>query len=80
MRPASRTAAARRVSVRVKGSPVNSQPSALEEDFTLGPGETRTVDAHVQTLRRKLNDARPGAGDLVQTVRGVGYRIREASR
>jgi two-component system alkaline phosphatase synthesis response regulator PhoP len=43
-------------------------------------GETRTVDTHVQTLRRKLNDAHPGAGDFVQTVRGVGYRIREDAR
>ncbi len=39
-------------------------------------GETRTVDTHVQTLRKKLNDACPGAGDIVQTVRGVGYRAK----
>lgn len=39
-------------------------------------GETRTVDTHVQTLRRKLNDAYAGAGDLIRTVRGVGYRIK----
>lgn len=38
-------------------------------------GETRTVDTHVQTLRRKLGSGAPGAGDLVQTVRGVGYRM-----
>ncbi len=39
-------------------------------------GETRTVDTHIQTLRRKLNDAKGGAGDLVETIRGVGYRIK----
>lgn len=39
-------------------------------------GETRTVDTHVQTLRRKLNDAKPGAGDFIQTIRGVGYRMK----
>lgn len=39
-------------------------------------GETRTVDAHIQTLRRKLSDACPGADHLIQTVRGVGYRIK----
>lgn len=39
-------------------------------------GETRTVDTHIQTLRRKLNAALPGAGDIIQTVRGVGYRIK----
>lgn len=39
-------------------------------------GETRTVDTHVQTLRKKLNDVEKGAGDVIQTVRGVGYRAR----
>nr|WP_295286870.1 response regulator transcription factor [uncultured Blautia sp.] len=34
-------------------------------------GETRTVDVHVRTLRQKLRDA----GNLIETVRGVGYRI-----
>ena len=34
-------------------------------------GETRTVDVHVRTLRLKLGEA----GALVETVRGVGYRI-----
>ena len=36
-------------------------------------GETRTVDVHVRTLRQKLGEA----GDLIETVRGVGYRIGE---
>lgn len=35
-------------------------------------GETRTVDVHIRTLRQKLGEA----GDLVETVRGVGYRIK----
>ena len=34
-------------------------------------GETRTVDVHIRTLRQKLGD---GAG-IIETVRGVGYRI-----
>ena len=37
----------------------------------------RTVDSHIKSLRRKLSDAGADAG-LVETVRGVGYRIREA--
>ena len=36
--------------------------------------ETRTVDMHVARLRAKLGDA----GDLLETVRGVGYRFRGA--
>ena len=35
--------------------------------------ETRTVDVHVRTLRQKLGSA----GDMIQTVRGVGYRLGE---
>lgn len=36
-------------------------------------GETRTVDVHIGTLRTKLESA----GDSIQTVRGVGYKIEE---
>ena len=35
-------------------------------------GETRTVDMHIKTLRRKLEEA--GCTDLIRTVRGVGYK------
>ncbi len=35
-------------------------------------GESRTVDVHIRTLRQKLGEA----GDLIETVRGVGYKIR----
>ncbi|MDE3052335.1 MAG: response regulator [Gemmatimonadota bacterium] len=34
--------------------------------------QTRTVDMHVQRLRAKLGDA----GELIETVRGFGYRLR----
>jgi len=34
-------------------------------------GETRTVDVHIRTLRQKLGDD----GDIIETVRGVGYKI-----
>ena len=34
-------------------------------------GETRTVDVHVRSLRQKLGEA----GNMVETVRGGGYRI-----
>ena len=36
-------------------------------------GETRTVDVHVRTLRQKLGEK----GAMIETVRGVGYRIGE---
>jgi two-component system phosphate regulon response regulator PhoB len=35
--------------------------------------DTRTVDTHVRRLREKLGKA----GDIVETVRGFGYRLRE---
>ena len=34
---------------------------------------TRTVDVHIRTLRQKLGEA----GEYIQTVRGVGYKIGE---
>lgn len=34
-------------------------------------GETRTVDVHIRTLRQKLGEA----GELIETIRGVGYRM-----
>jgi len=37
--------------------------------------QTRTVDMHVQRLRAKLGPA----GDLIETVRGFGYRFRNVS-
>jgi DNA-binding response OmpR family regulator len=36
-------------------------------------GVGRTVDGHASRLRRKLRDA--GPDDLVQSIRGVGYRL-----
>lgn len=43
-------------------------------------GETRTVDMHVKTLRKKLAAAAPGAEEAVDTVRGVGYRLKDIPR
>ena len=34
-------------------------------------GESRTVDVHIRTLRTKLGRC----GDMIETVRGVGYRL-----
>jgi two-component system, OmpR family, phosphate regulon response regulator PhoB len=44
-------------------------------DAAIGEGAIvleRTIDVHIKTLRRKL-----GQMDLIETVRGVGYRFRE---
>ncbi|MDR2035044.1 MAG: response regulator transcription factor [Helicobacteraceae bacterium] len=41
-------------------------------DF-IGTSQSRTVDMHVKSLRQKLG----GAGDMIKTVRNVGYKIRE---
>jgi two-component system, OmpR family, phosphate regulon response regulator PhoB len=46
-------------------------------DAAIGDGSIvleRTIDVHIKTLRRKL-----GAADLIETVRGVGYRFKEAN-
>lgn len=36
-------------------------------------GETRTVDMHIRTLRQKLGKY----GEMIETVRNVGYRLEE---
>ncbi len=36
-------------------------------------GESRTVDVHIRTLRQKLGEA----GALIETVKGVGYKIAD---
>lgn len=40
-------------------------------------GETRTVDVHVRHLRSKLDR---GGESLIQTIRGIGYKIRQVAR
>lgn len=46
----------------------------LDRIWMQGAGtETRTVDAHIKTLRQKLG----AQGQVIETVRGVGYRIAE---
>jgi two-component system alkaline phosphatase synthesis response regulator PhoP len=57
------------------GEAVVSRQQLLHEvwgyDFV---GETRTVDTHILTLRGKLG----GCGEIIQTVRGIGYKIGKA--
>jgi two-component system phosphate regulon response regulator PhoB len=35
----------------------------------------RTIDVHIRSLRKKMGDA----ADLIETVRGVGYRFAESA-
>ncbi len=52
---------------------VQARALLLETVWDAAPDiQTRTVDMHVQRLRAKLG----AAGDLIETVRGFGYRIR----
>ncbi|MCU0636443.1 MAG: response regulator transcription factor [Gemmatimonadaceae bacterium] len=54
---------------------VQGRGHLLETVWEAAPDiQTRTVDMHVQRLRAKLGDA----GDLIETVRGFGYRLRAA--
>ena len=54
---------------------VQGRSQLLETVWEAAPDiQTRTVDMHVQRLRAKLDSA----GDLIETVRGFGYRIHAA--
>jgi len=56
---------------------VRSREELLGDVWGYKPGvSTRTVDTHVKRLRDKLNTA----GDLIETVRGMGYRFAEVPR
>lgn len=46
--------------------------AALGEDTMV---MERTIDVHIRALRRKLDDQ----ADVIETVRGVGYRFRDPS-
>jgi len=52
---------------------VQARTHLLETVWEAAPDiQTRTVDMHVQRLRAKLG----AAGELIETVRGFGYRLR----
>jgi two-component system phosphate regulon response regulator PhoB len=51
---------------------VQARAHLLETVWEAAPDiQTRTVDMHVQRLRSKLGNA----GELIETVRGFGYRL-----
>ena len=55
---------------------VQGRGHLLETVWEAAPDiQTRTVDMHVQRLRTKLGSA----GDLIETVRGFGYRLRSTT-
>jgi two-component system, OmpR family, phosphate regulon response regulator PhoB len=48
-------------------------------DAAIGEGQIvleRTIDVHIKTLRKKLEEVNSNT-ELIETVRGVGYRFRE---
>ena len=54
---------------------VQARAHLLETVWDAAPDiQTRTVDMHVQRLRMKLGRA----GDMIETVRGFGYRFNES--
>lgn len=56
---------------------VQSRPQLLEMVWEAQPDiQTRTVDMHVQRLRTKLGES----GELIETVRGFGYRFKGSDK
>ena len=55
---------------------VQSRAQLMEIVWESAPDiQTRTVDMHVQRLRAKLGSS----GEMIETVRGFGYRLRRGS-
>ena len=60
------------IMLTAKGSEFDTRTQLLNQIWGYEfDGESRTVDVHIRTLRQKLGTA----GDMVETVRGVGYKI-----
>ncbi len=64
---------------------IENRGRVLDRDFILQrvwgyefDGDTRTVDVHIRFLRKKLEDDEKNPR-YIETVRGVGYRLREGS-
>ncbi len=56
---------------------VQTRPQLLETVWEAQPDiQTRTVDMHVQRLRTKLGEV----GELIETIRGFGYRFRGGTK
>jgi two-component system phosphate regulon response regulator PhoB len=56
---------------------VQARANLLQAVWDAAPDiQTRTVDMHVQRLRTKLGPA----GDLIETVRGFGYRLKQDAK
>ena len=59
---------------RSNGGRVTTREAILDRVWgTDFEGESRTLDMHIKTLRRKLGQA----GTLIRTVRNVGYMLKE---
>lgn len=57
----------------VRRGKVQTRERLLEDVWDMDPNvNTRTVDKHVQRLRQKIGDG----ADLVETIRGIGYRFK----
>ena len=63
---------------------MKNQGSALSRDNILSDvwgsnffGDTKTVDVHIRRLREKIED-NPSKPELIETVWGLGYRLRGA--
>ncbi len=56
---------------------VQTRPQLLETVWEAQPDiQTRTVDMHVQRLRSKLGEV----GEMIETIRGFGYRFRSGTK
>jgi two-component system, OmpR family, phosphate regulon response regulator PhoB len=61
------------LTLAVRRGRVQNRTQLLEDVWEAAPDvQTRTVDMHVQRLRAKLGDE----ADLIETIRGFGYRMR----
>jgi hypothetical protein len=61
--------------LRARGRPVPRLALAWSSGRTPSRAESRAIDVHVSSIRRKLKAAVPRAGRFIVSVRGQGYMV-----
>lgn len=70
-----REAAMLRLLFEMRGRPVH-RDTFLERCWGIDYANSRTLDTHVATLRKRI-EKDPANPEIIETIRGVGYRFRE---
>lgn len=61
-----------------RGGRIVTRDRLLEEVWGINWGDTKSLDQHIRRIRRKIES--DPTGPRISTIRGVGYRLEEATQ